>query len=173
VLGSDGIFDKLTNEEIIRAGWVGLSSIQDPMICYKQAVDSIMTQSLLKRTQDNISTVLIAFKNLEDLSRQFNYEEQIISEIELDESNLYNLIDLGEAPGQGQPQKLSQYGLKKKLNASAMDLEEIDSCTFCSKTDVGMGLASNNAGDLDARRGSSSGMAIENQGKDMSRKIYA
>ena len=117
---------------------------------------------MLKRTQDNISTVLIAFKNLEDLSRQFNYEEKIISEIELDESNLYNLIDLGEAPGQSQPQKLGQNFPKKKLNASAMDLEEIDSCTF-----------NNNAGELDARRGSSSGMAIENQDENMSRKIYA
>jgi len=63
VIGSDGIFDKMNNDEIVRAGWTGLSSTDDPMTCYKQACDTIMTQSLLKKTQDNISAVVVAFRN--------------------------------------------------------------------------------------------------------------
>lgn len=122
VIGSDGIFDKLSNEELVRCGWVGLGGIEDPMVCYKQAVDNIMAQSLIKKTQDNISAVLIAFKNLENLTKNsYDYNLDMIVE-DFDESEL---VDQG-LEGHG-------YSDNKNLmgeNSNAMDLEEIDGSAY-------------------------------------------
>lgn len=89
----------------------------------------------------------------------------------MDESVLHNLIDLNpEVPKM--TQEIMTNPPKRKLDTSAMDLEEIDSCTYSKGTgNEGMGLG--NAGITDERRGSSSGMAIENNNSDpLSQKIY-
>lgn len=71
VLGSDGIFDRLNNEELVSSSWEGIKkAIKDEneeeitnQDCCSAAIDSIMSRSLLKKTQDNISTVIISFRD--------------------------------------------------------------------------------------------------------------
>ena len=69
LMASDGIFDKLDNEEVREISWNGINKAIDSMttsslndVCLG-AVDSVMSRSLLKKTNDNISVVLIAFNN--------------------------------------------------------------------------------------------------------------
>src|SRR6185312_13802995 len=72
VLGCDGIFDKLSNRDAIQCVW---NSVKDNKKnktgsqvsnIHKQSglgVDYILKNSLLRRTLDNVTVVLIAFSN--------------------------------------------------------------------------------------------------------------
>mmetsp|Transcript_19224 Transcript_19224/g.18886 ORF Transcript_19224/g.18886 Transcript_19224/m.18886 type:complete len:370 (+) Transcript_19224:495-1604(+) len=67
ILACDGIFDKLTNKEVIQTVWEGVmeSSIQDPHRHCGIAVDRILRTSVAKKTMDNITVVFVAFNNFE------------------------------------------------------------------------------------------------------------
>ena len=67
LLACDGIFDKLTNKEVIQVVWEGVmeSKIKD---VHKQcgiAVDRILRTSVAKKTMDNITVVFVAFQNFD------------------------------------------------------------------------------------------------------------
>ena len=71
VLGCDGIFDRLSNRESVQLMWNAVSDIDK---YYPQTnnihqltglgVDYLLKNSLLRRTLDNVTGVMIAFKNL-------------------------------------------------------------------------------------------------------------
>jgi serine/threonine protein phosphatase PrpC len=71
VLGSDGIFDKVSTEEICMLVWNVVKDNQnDPninlhQICGKCA-DEILRLAAKQKTMDNISIVMIGFKKLQD-----------------------------------------------------------------------------------------------------------
>ena len=68
VLGCDGIFDKLNNMQVIQAAWESSrknykdrgQSIHS--VC-GLSVEKVMKASVLEKTADNITVVVIAFKN--------------------------------------------------------------------------------------------------------------
>ncbi|CAG9318412.1 unnamed protein product [Blepharisma stoltei] len=65
VLASDGIFDKLTNKEVIQCVW---SSVYEGKAqnCHRQcgnAVENVMKTALIRRTLDNITVVMIALES--------------------------------------------------------------------------------------------------------------
>lgn len=89
VIASDGIYDKLENEEVVNSCWKGIQraintgeqSIDE--IC-KVGVEEVMKLSLLNKTQDNISTIMISFKSPHNLHRtvtkqdmQKNFHERL------------------------------------------------------------------------------------------------
>lgn len=69
VLCSDGVFDKLSNQEVVNTAWKSLKvSGEDSSLhsqCKKAAKD-IIKASLEKRSMDNITTVVILFSNTMD-----------------------------------------------------------------------------------------------------------
>lgn len=74
ILASDGVFDKMENEEVIETCWKGL----EKSVCrgaptleetLQAGVQEIMSTSLAKKTQDNISVVMISFKSLPHLQK--------------------------------------------------------------------------------------------------------
>ena len=67
ILACDGIFDKLTNKEVIQTVWEGVmeNGIKDPHRQWGIAVDRILRTSVAKKTMDNITVVFVAFKNFE------------------------------------------------------------------------------------------------------------
>ena len=75
IIGCDGIFEKLSNTETISAVWQSSklpSHMQKPdfrSIHEKcgEGVDKIMYQSVSKKTFDNITAVMIAFENFENV----------------------------------------------------------------------------------------------------------
>lgn len=69
VLGCDGIFDKMSNEDITQCVWNSVNDNKTMKVAnniHKQtgmAVEYILKNSLLRRTLDNVTVVMISFKN--------------------------------------------------------------------------------------------------------------
>lgn len=79
VLGCDGIYDLFKNEELCNAVYMSMPDKREMTIhsfCGK-AVDMIMKTSLSRNSLDNITTVLIAFNNLEQTLKSTNEKEKI------------------------------------------------------------------------------------------------
>lgn len=70
VMGCDGIFDKLSNREVVDLAWKQtLSNSQrkhgvDIHTSCAETVDLILTESVKRKTLDNITVVIIAFSGL-------------------------------------------------------------------------------------------------------------
>ena len=66
LLGSDGIFDKLSNREVVHSVFTGINNkvgVDVHRMC-GAGVESVMITALNKRTMDNISVVIIALEGL-------------------------------------------------------------------------------------------------------------
>ena len=69
VLGCDGIFDKMSNENIVECVWNSVADNKEMKVAnniHKQtgmSVEYILKNSLLRRTLDNVTVVMISFKN--------------------------------------------------------------------------------------------------------------
>mmetsp|Transcript_25120 Transcript_25120/g.44026 ORF Transcript_25120/g.44026 Transcript_25120/m.44026 type:complete len:394 (+) Transcript_25120:49-1230(+) len=67
LIASDGIFDKLSNSEAIRAVW---TAFEYPRLTFHgtcgEGVKKVIEEALVRRTLDNVSAVLVAFKPLRD-----------------------------------------------------------------------------------------------------------
>ncbi len=67
VLGCDGIFDQMSNEEVVESVWI--TNRESKMKNVHQqcgvGVDMIMKTSLVRRSLDNVTVVMIAFSNFE------------------------------------------------------------------------------------------------------------
>ena len=82
ILGCDGIFDQLSNEEVVDCVWMTCEDqiLNEEMMivsngeyeaknCHDQCrmgVDMIMKSSLMRKTLDNITVVMVAFHNFEN-----------------------------------------------------------------------------------------------------------
>ena len=83
-LGSDGIFDRLSDQELVDEAW---SVVKEKMkektddssnqIFCEHAVNAIISKSLKKKTQDNVSTVLVSFRNFDEIKLQNSREEEV------------------------------------------------------------------------------------------------
>ena len=72
LMGSDGIFDKLTNREVVHYVFAGISSkigVDVHRMC-GAGVEAVMINALNKRTMDNISVVIIALEGLANKAKQ-------------------------------------------------------------------------------------------------------
>jgi len=69
-IGCDGIFDQLTNNEVIEGAWMttaeGVKAKNIHLQC-GLAVDMIIKSALARRTFDNVTVVMVAFKNFEKI----------------------------------------------------------------------------------------------------------
>jgi serine/threonine protein phosphatase PrpC len=81
LMGSDGIFDKMENDELVKTCWKAIEDYKnEPLtdlraVCLK-AVEDVMIRCLAKKTLDNISLILISFKSLKQLRDRHHYIEQ-------------------------------------------------------------------------------------------------
>jgi len=68
VLACDGIFDKLSSREVIKLVWetTNHSTARTVHELAGQAVDSILKSSIMKKTLDNITVVMIVFENFKN-----------------------------------------------------------------------------------------------------------
>lgn len=67
-MSSDGVFDKLTNKEIVQLVWDSIADNTQSLTPHQQAslcVDNILKTSLIRRTLDNVTTVIVQFHNLQ------------------------------------------------------------------------------------------------------------
>jgi serine/threonine protein phosphatase PrpC len=70
-MACDGIFDVLTNEEVNGVIWETvahhkslLKSSSSLQSCLNDCVNNVLKQSLIQHSEDNITAIMIAFRNL-------------------------------------------------------------------------------------------------------------
>lgn len=80
LIASDGVFDRLDNNEVVALCWSGIEKAIDKQkvdnmdeLCYS-AIEEVMSETLSRDAQDNISTVLASFKKLSDISERMNIQ---------------------------------------------------------------------------------------------------
>jgi len=65
ILACDGIFDKISNREAIQTAWTGLrEGPTDIHTASGKAVEAVMQLSLLRKSLDNVTVVLVALPGL-------------------------------------------------------------------------------------------------------------
>lgn len=67
ILASDGVFDKMTNREVIQKVWDSVYSeeILDVHRECGKLVEAVLREALMKRSLDNVTVVMIAFENFQ------------------------------------------------------------------------------------------------------------
>lgn len=74
-MGSDGIFDTMSNEEIITTVWETFRTLKNampnPVEAYDdilgQCVVNVMKRALVQQSEDNVTVMMVCFRNLLDL----------------------------------------------------------------------------------------------------------
>ena len=70
IMGCDGIFDRLSNKEVLQCAWNSVNDNVSPNI-HKMcglSVEYVLKNSLLRRTLDNVTVVMIAFSNFKHIA---------------------------------------------------------------------------------------------------------
>lgn len=77
LLGCDGIYDRLENEEIINLGWSGIldSNDLDEHSSCGRAIELILKGSICKRTLDNVTLIMIAFNSFLEKEKELQHSE--------------------------------------------------------------------------------------------------
>ena len=86
VLGCDGIFDDLSNEEVINAAWMAYKhrakeKNYDIHESTKDACDLVIRVALEKQTTDNLSCIIIGLEGLEKYFKTIQLKEKVNSNI--------------------------------------------------------------------------------------------
>jgi serine/threonine protein phosphatase PrpC len=86
VLGCDGIFDDLSNEEVINAAWMAYKhrakeKNYDIHESTKDACDLVIRVALEKQTTDNLSCIIIGLEGLEKYFQTIQLKEKVNSNI--------------------------------------------------------------------------------------------
>lgn len=92
LIGCDGVFDKMTNKDVIRAIWNNNEYCKDYHKFTGNGVDNLMNEVFMSRSSDNISVIMITFENYhrhfneilhqKEKYRRKKIEEGAINEIE-------------------------------------------------------------------------------------------
>lgn len=82
VMGCDGIFDDLSNQEIINAAWLvfknrGKEKNYDMNELTKEACDIVMKFALEKQTSDNLSCIIIGFEGIEKFIKMNQLKKKV------------------------------------------------------------------------------------------------
>ena len=82
VMGCDGIFDDLSNQEIINAAWLvfknrGKEKNYDMNELTKEACDIVMKFALEKQTSDNLSCIIIGFEGIEKFVKMNQLKKKV------------------------------------------------------------------------------------------------
>ena len=86
VLGCDGIFDDLSNEEIINAAWIVFKNRAneknfDIHELSQEACDMVMKSALEKQTTDNLSCIIIGLEGLEKILKTNQLKKKVNNNI--------------------------------------------------------------------------------------------
>lgn len=71
-LACDGIFDALTNDEVNSAIWETVNHYKENVpktatslqMCLNDCVNNVLKHSLIQHSEDNVTAILVAFRNL-------------------------------------------------------------------------------------------------------------
>jgi len=126
ILGCDGIYDQLTNREVVDCVWMTMKEAAKSKSLHIQcgmAVDMVLKTSLIRRTLDNVTAVLIAFPCIETY---FGNSEIHANTNHLDKNNYKsNQIDAKKNNlSEGNFQNLNNYNSNKENSGSKPKLDD-------------------------------------------------
>jgi len=125
-LASDGVFDKLLNEEISGVAWKKWKDKRDQNIhgALKNGVETIIKESMLKKSLDNVTGILIGFSHLEAYIGGHEPERREINPLDqledMKHSQLNQLRDHRESPSSSHNQTPVRVGMKA-LNTNGLN----------------------------------------------------
>eukprot|EP01017_Pseudomicrothorax_dubius_P026165 TRINITY_DN2899_c0_g1_i3.p1 TRINITY_DN2899_c0_g1~~TRINITY_DN2899_c0_g1_i3.p1 ORF type:complete len:193 (-),score=29.29 TRINITY_DN2899_c0_g1_i3:544-1122(-) len=135
LLASDGVFDRLTNKEIVDAVWAASTTAKGANMHDHVGfcVDVVMKEALAHRTLDNISVVIVAFKNFKRAvfpkasapRKQSHAPDEPIREQSFDQAKLRESDATAERVRQIQAPRIGRSvpGRGKALNSSTRESE--------------------------------------------------
>ena len=90
ILGCDGIYDQLTSKEVLDCAWMVFNHLSDEKnnhlnINCGYAVDMILKMSMIRKSYDNVTCVIVAFKDLINYKNRVKKEEYYIHHNEIKE----------------------------------------------------------------------------------------
>ena len=90
ILGCDGIYDQLTSKEVLDCAWMVFNNLSDEKnnhlnINCGYAVDMILKMSMIRKSYDNVTCVIVAFKDLINYKNREKKEEYYIHHNEIKE----------------------------------------------------------------------------------------
>jgi protein phosphatase PTC2/3 len=74
VIGSDGIFDKVSDRELVEGVWNSFGKKQRVQEKAAEAVEDVMRTAFYKGSQDNVSAILMIFKGMKEVFEGKNEE---------------------------------------------------------------------------------------------------
>jgi len=141
VIGCDGIFDNMANEEVIKCAWMSRDDslkVNNIHIQCGIAVDLILKTSLLRKTLDNVTCILVAFCNFENL---FN-EREVIQTLPTNYENIVTVTSLNNEE--------SFSPIKIKIALSGKKVQKLDNeIERCLKNKLKFGLKRENNENLE------------------------
>ena len=102
ILGCDGIYDQLSNEEILDSGWTIFPSDEIGDDINEKCgilVDFILKASMARKSFDNVTCVVIALKDINDMKNDKNikikkFKQELIQNHDLNENNNNNINNI-------------------------------------------------------------------------------
>lgn len=101
VMGCDGIFDDLSNQEIINAAWLVFKNRAkdknyDINELSSEACDIIIKFAMEKQSTDNLSCIIIGLEGLEKFLKMTQLKQKVNSNMNNFKKNLKNLLQLNK-----------------------------------------------------------------------------
>jgi protein phosphatase 2C family protein 2/3 len=94
MMGSDGIFDKLSNKDVVQCVWNSTKTERAGKI-HQQcgiAVDNIMKNALLRRSLDNVTSLIIAFENMKKCLTETDPRKENAENLPINNINVRNSV---------------------------------------------------------------------------------
>ena len=134
VLGCDGIFDKMSNDDIVNCVWNSVADNKQLKVAtnvHKQsgmAVEYILKNSLLRRTLDNVTVVMISFSNFKRAVFGESKQSARLEEppVHIEEKKRNSTFDRKSTGGSGAPTGLGAPLSKENIPPPTSNLKTFD-----------------------------------------------
>jgi len=102
LIGCDGIYDRLSNREIVQAVWTEFGKLDKEAsvhLCAKLGVEAAMRSAMLKKSPDNLSVIVIGLSNLKNrLMKHSGFHSSLDSGRGTGSSSMTNIIGGSQSP---------------------------------------------------------------------------
>lgn len=98
ILGCDGIYDQLSSKEVLDCVWMVFNDSSEEFknsfnVNCGNAVDMIIKMSMIRKSYDNVTCLIVAFKNINNYENDLKKETNIILNNHKENNSLFNNVN--------------------------------------------------------------------------------
>ena len=98
ILGCDGIYDQLSSKEVFECAWMVFNDLSEEFknnfnVNCGNAVDMIIKMSMVRKSYDNVTCLIVAFKNFNNYENDLKKETNIILNNHKENNSLFNNVN--------------------------------------------------------------------------------